>query len=166
MDNISKKIIDAFQNHIDDSAIKKISLNIDINELYEKYMSGEELNELEKYFIMPLMNNDEEMEALIDGNEKLEKVYREVVSKYNDDVIRYICNLKLECDDLCKEIFESKYMLSTDKLYELAFKIGSNDCLINIIENLENLDYSIEDIEKIIDKKIPNLEEEQEKKED
>lgn len=154
MDNIGRKILDALQDHIDDSSIKKISLSIDRNEIYEKYKSGEELNELEKYFIMPLMDSDEEMEELIDGNEILERAYKYAVKQYRDNVIRYKYNLMVESDNLNEEVFESKYMLSTHELYDVAYKVGFNDCLINIIDNVKKLDYSNEDIEKIIGQSI------------
>lgn len=154
MEDISKQIVSAFQSHIDDKAIKKISFNVDRNELYEKYKSGEELNELERFFIMPLMNNDEEMNSLIDGSEILEKIYNKAINDYSDDVKRYKYNLMYEAETLHKEILESKYMLSTHELYNLVYKIGTNDCLVNIIDNLNELDYSKEDIEKIIGQSI------------
>lgn len=136
MENLNKKVLYDIEKNFDNDSIKKLNISIDVKEIQKKYESGKELTKEDK---------------------DLKDFYGNTVKKFNNDVIRYIANLRIEINEINKEIFESEYMLSINKLYDLVYKIGFNDCLINVVEKLEELDYSKEDIENIINEEIPEL---------
>lgn len=157
MENLDNNELHRFIVDFDIGDTKKVKISIDVNEIQKKYESGKQLTKDEKLCLLLVAKNQDEINELIKGDKDLEKIYYETFRRIDDNVIRFIETLRVEVSYMHNQIFESEYMLSTDRLYDLAYKIGYNDCLIHTTENLEASGYSKEDIEKIIDEEIPEL---------
>ena len=157
MDYINKNVLDGIKENFDDDAIKKLSISIDAKEIRKKYESGKELTRIERLCLLLAADTRDEIRELTKDDKELKEFYYKAVKRFNDDVTRYVATLRVEISDMNKEIFENEYMLSTNKLYDLVYKIGFKDCLANIVEKLQELDYSKEDIQNIIDEEIPEL---------
>jgi hypothetical protein len=161
-----KEALKSLDSHFDNNALTNLNVGIDVLEIKKKYDRGEKLNEYEKLCVIPALDTEEEIKEIVQGNEVLEKLYDKYKKiKYND-ATPYLRNLKQKTSKMYEDIINSEFVLKEDILYHRAYEIGFNNCLMDIIQHLIVLDYTKEEIEKIIDEKLEEIEDKDEKKED